>query len=51
MRLQILPARFERATQSTQEPEGDEPLTEVGRWFAERAPFANTRRAYRADFG
>jgi site-specific recombinase XerD len=49
LRPEVLPVGFERALASTPEPEGDEPLTEEERWFAERARSANTRRAYRSD--
>ncbi len=49
LRPEVLPAGFERALESTPEPEGDEPLTAEERWFAERARSANTRRAYRSD--
>ncbi len=48
LRLEILPAGFERVLASAAE-EDDEALTEEERWFAERVRCANTGRAYRAD--
>lgn len=49
LRPEVLPAGFERALESSPQPEEEEPLTEEERYFAVRARSANTRRAYRAD--